>query len=117
MDVFIDEKNNHILVSGNEGFLKYFDLNNLRWSSQPSFPITFGINRIFFISPNRGWAVGYDGSIGLIGALYSPQYSRITECIYDIEFKDWNNGVAVCGENKVLITSNSGSTWKLYESR
>jgi hypothetical protein len=75
-------------------------------------------NRIFlkpsFFYYNRGWAVADNGKIYATtdyGGSWFPQNSGVTTNLYDLIFKNENEGIVVGAEGIVRYTTNAGSSW------
>ncbi|MCX7785551.1 MAG: YCF48-related protein [candidate division WOR-3 bacterium] len=66
-----------------------------------------------FISPNRFWAVGHNGTILYscdAGNSWTLQQSNVNATLYDVDFADSLYGL-VAGDSYVLYTHNAGQTW------
>jgi len=115
-DVYIGSRMDRIIVAGSEGSLLYFDYLNRRWSyGAPRYDAPNGINRMFFYNSNRGWTACNDGIICKIGSYFSKYLMDPPVCMNDIEFTDFIHGVAVGDDNRLLFSSNGGSSWHKVE--
>jgi photosystem II stability/assembly factor-like uncharacterized protein len=96
----------------------------ITWSRLPNPPIPYGLNAIFFLDANTGWAVSIHQIILRTdngGTSWTVQLSLpLTPPLFSIAFLDANRGIAVGGGlfgppfrqgQLVLTTTNGGNTW------
>jgi photosystem II stability/assembly factor-like uncharacterized protein len=89
------------------------------WKQAPS-PVNIMLTRVRFLDAQRGWIVGYDGTI-----LHSSDggnnwqvqhYDAEARPLYDILMLDAQNGIAVGGYGGYLTTADGGASWTPRES-
>ncbi len=84
------------------------------WSNVQQANIVNDLYDVFFINENRGWAVGYNGTIinstnG--GIVWTPQESGTSRTINSVFFTDHLTGWAVGQYGTILKTTNGGLSW------
>ncbi len=97
-------------------FCSSIALQGQSWTLQTS-GTTQSLYGIYFIDVNKGWAVGYNGTIIHTtngGTNWTAQTSGITNHLFDVYFIDANNGFAVGEFGRVLKTTNGGTTWTMH---
>ncbi|MBT5605246.1 MAG: SUMF1/EgtB/PvdO family nonheme iron enzyme [Lentisphaerae bacterium] len=81
---------------------------------------SYWLSSVFFTDPNRGWAVGYNGTIVHTtdgGSTWTDQFSAATYgLLYDVCFADAHNGWAVSQDGSIVNTSDGGVTWNAQDS-
>jgi photosystem II stability/assembly factor-like uncharacterized protein len=90
-----------------------------QWFWQNPLPQGNGLNKVEFISPSIGWAVGEAGTIIKTtngGISWIPQTSGVQNDLLDVSFSDENYGAAVGqgyqgSSNIILRTTNGGNSW------
>lgn len=90
------------------------------WKQVPV-PADATLNRVRFVDDQRGWAVGYDGTIlatedgGKTWALlqFDAEWGR---AYYDVHFSDAQNGFVLGGNGRLWRTSDGGRNWEPIES-
>jgi photosystem II stability/assembly factor-like uncharacterized protein len=72
------------------------------------------LNAVWFVSPERGWAVGSGGVIIATadgGRTWRPQESGVGDDLFDVKFFDAREGWAVGSGGALLHTTDGGRTW------
>ncbi len=72
------------------------------------------LNDIHFINENKGWVVGYNGTIARSddgGYTWTRQYSGTSRSLNGVFFIDANNGWIVGQYGTIMRTTNGGITW------
>jgi len=67
--------------------------------------------QLCFVSANKGWAVGYSGTIihtTNAGANWTAQVSNTTQNLWGVDFSDTLNGWAVGWNGAIVHTANGG---------
>ncbi len=96
----------HILISNDRG---------ATWT-QVLVPTRSMLTGVFFLDPERGWAVGHDGVV-LRTRNGGASWDRIRWApeeenpLFDVWFSDENHGIAIGAYGTFLVTSDGGSTW------
>jgi photosystem II stability/assembly factor-like uncharacterized protein len=78
------------------------------------------INGISFITEDKGWAVGYNGSIYATengGKSWEKQKSGTTEYLIGVLFLSEKEGWAVGGNGTILHTINGGDSWEKQDTK
>jgi photosystem II stability/assembly factor-like uncharacterized protein len=126
--LYFTDLNNGWVTGGNNIIYHTAD-GGQTWIDQPwtSGSETEYLNKLFFIDPNHGWAVGSaqdDGfpSNNMIlntyngGATWQLQYKVQGSCLNGVFFSDLLNGWAVGYGGLILHTTNGGQTWSQQPS-
>ncbi|MBV8857688.1 MAG: hypothetical protein JOZ02_12205 [Acidobacteria bacterium] len=72
------------------------------------------LNAVWFVGPERGWAVGGEGVIVTTtdgGRTWRPQRSGVGDDLNDVKFFDESEGWAVGRDGAMLHTTDGGRTW------
>ncbi|MGH7960801.1 MAG: YCF48-related protein [Candidatus Binatia bacterium] len=81
--------------------------------------ITDELYGVYFLNPQRGWIVGYYGTILATtdgGKTFHPQKSGVTELLKAVYFVDENQGWVAGVEGVILHTEDGGKTWVRQKS-
>ncbi|MEC9362132.1 MAG: WD40/YVTN/BNR-like repeat-containing protein [Sinimarinibacterium flocculans] len=107
------------VVAGQRGNILLSD-DASAWQQVPV-PVDATLTRLHFLDGQRGWAVGYDGT--LLGTVdggrewtllqFDPQWARP---YYDLHFFDADNGLLAGANGALLATTDGGRTWTANES-
>jgi photosystem II stability/assembly factor-like uncharacterized protein len=109
----------HWVAAGQRGNILLSD-NGLEWQ-QVAVPVDATLTRLHFLDAQRGWAVGYDGTLlttadgGRSWTLqkFDPEWARP---YYDLHFFDADNGLLAGGNGALLVTADGGKSWTANES-
>lgn len=109
----IAEAGKRLVAVGQQGVIVTSD-NGRDWKQSPS-PTSVMLTQVRFLDAQRGWAVGYDGSIlhtvdgGLSWTLqHSDPEAR---ALHDVLFLDAQNGIAAGAYGSFYRSADGGKTW------
>lgn len=88
---------------------------------QVAVPVDATLTRVRFLDAQRGWAVGYDGTVlatadgGRSWTLlrFDPEWAKPW---FDLHFYDADNGLLAGANGSLLATSDGGRSWQPIES-
>lgn len=93
--------------------------NGAEWT-QVEVPVRAMLTGLSFLTPETGWAVGYDATILRTtdaGATWEIQnFDPEGQPFFDILFLDADHGLAVGKRSQVMETRDGGATWELIEN-
>jgi len=87
------------------------------WNKVQQTSLIYDLYDVFFTDQNRGWVVGYNGTIARsinAGDSWTPQFSGTSRSLKGTFFTDSNSGWAVGQYGTILRTSNGGTNWSAF---
>lgn len=84
--------------------------------TQAQVPVQSNLNSVYFVNPQRGWAVGHDATILITedgGASWQLQHyaPQTDKPLFDIYFADSQKGIAVGAYGIFYRTDDGGNNW------
>jgi len=121
---------NRLVAVGERGHILYSSDEGASWT-QARVPTSVMLTRVFFISPELGWAVGHDGTVLVSrdgGVNWELQrdgvadQANINEATYapplmDVWFANEQQGWASGAYGTLLHTSNGGRSWQDWSNK
>lgn len=110
-----------LVAVGDRGHILFSDDNGVSWT-QAKVPSRQMLTSLFFVSPQKGWAVGHDAQIlhtSDAGATWTVQFEDLEReaPLLDIWFQNEQHGLAVGAYGALLETTDGGQNWEDVSDR
>ena len=112
---------NRLVAVGDRGHILFSDDNGVSWT-QAKVPSRQMLTAVFFVSAQKGWAVGHDAQILQTtdaGATWTVQFEDLEReaPLLDIWFQNEQHGLAVGAYGALLETTDGGQNWEDVSDR
>lgn len=110
-----------LVAVGDRGHILFSDDNGASWT-QAKVPTRQLLSAVYFVSPQKGWAVGHDAQILHTadgGQTWSLQFEDLEReaPLLDVWFQNEQHGLAVGAYGALLETTDGGQNWEDVSDR